>query len=319
MSSPDSQNGYLIGVDGGATKTAVLLADGSGTILGRGVAPASNYQKIGLEAACAVIELGLADAFDDAGLPAADPAAICLGLAGIDRAEDQERFEAWLRRRMPQSRYLVINDAELPLAAGTPAGWGVGVICGTGATSVGRAPDGRMARADGWGYLLGDDGSGFSIGQAALRAVLRAHDGRGPATALTAAVLAHWSLQTPDDLVERVYLEQAGPADIAALARVVNGCAEEGDAVARRILHAAGSELAVSIEAVVRRLGMDGGPVPCGLAGGVVTRSRFVSEATQQSAAARGLVLDPYTLVPEPVEGALRLAQRLLAGPEGDA
>jgi N-acetylglucosamine kinase-like BadF-type ATPase len=308
--------GYLIGVDGGGTKTAVHLAALDGSLLGRGVATSSNYQKVGFKSATTAILEAIAAAFAQAALPEEPPAAIVLGLAGVDTESDRSRFVDWLARTLPTSRSDVVNDAELALAAGTPDGIGVALICGTGAIAVGRNAAGEMARADGWGYLLGDDGSGFSIGQNAMRHVLRALDGRGPATALTDAILTHWSLPTPEALLDYIYLQEASPATIASLAAVVNGCAEAGDAVALDILRLAGGEVAQTIHAVVRRLGLNepGGSAPCALAGSVVTRSRLVQGFLLEAAAAHNLRLGPVTPVTEPVVGAVRLAQRLLVG-----
>ena len=136
-------------------------------------------------------------------------AAVGLGLAGVDRPEDRALFEGWAAGRFGGAPVVIANDAELVLAAGTPDGWGIALISGTGSIVFGRSPHGEMARAGGWGHILGDEGSGYAIGVEALRAVMRAFDGRGPATALTDAVLLHWSLKTPPDLVGRVYRDPA--------------------------------------------------------------------------------------------------------------
>jgi N-acetylglucosamine kinase-like BadF-type ATPase len=233
----------------------------------------------------------------------------------VDSDQDRGRWEEWLARTMPATRGAVVNDAELALAAGTPDGVGVGLICGTGAICFGRNAEGQTARADGWGYLLGDDGSGFSIGRDAMRHILRAHDGRGPATALSEAVLGHWSLPDASALLDYVYLQEASPATIASLAAVVNRAAEAGDGVALEILRDAGSELALTLHAVVRRLGLDANSAatPCALAGSVLTRSSLTARFLLEAAERRGLRLAPVTRVEEPVLGAVRLAQRLLA------
>jgi N-acetylglucosamine kinase-like BadF-type ATPase len=168
-----------------------------------------------------------------------------------------------------------------------------------------------MARAGGWGHILGDEGSGYAIGSAALRAVMCAFDGRGPATALTEAILAHWGLSAPPDLVGRVYREDVGAAEIATLARLADAAAGAGDAVARDILQQAGHDLAITVEAVVRRLGLPA-PTPCALAGGVVVHGRQARAAFLAAAAERGLDLRPITPVTEPARGAVRLAAELL-------
>lgn len=301
----------VLGLDGGGSKTLALLADAAGRVLGRGTAGSSNYQNVGAEAAWAALDRAITAAFADAGLPPAPPTAIGLGLAGVDRPEDRLLFEGWAAERFVGAPVIIANDAELVLAAGTPDDWGIALISGTGSIVFGRHPSGEMARAGGWGHILGDEGSGYAIGTAALRAVMCAFDGRGPDTALTASVLAHWSLAEPPDLVGRVYRADVDAADIAGLARLVDAAAGVGDAVALGILRDAGRDLAVTAQAVVRRLGLPQ-PTPCAIAGGVIVRGEQVRAAFLAAAAELGLRLDPITPVTEPARGALRLARALL-------
>ena len=305
----------LLGLDGGGSKTLALLADAKGRVVGRGSAGASNYQNIGETAAWAALDTAIAAAFADAGLPPGAVAAVGLGLAGVDRPEDRALFEGWAARRFGGAPVVIANDAELVLAAGTPAGWGIALISGTGSIVFGRSPHGEIARAGGWGHVMGDEGSGYAIGVEALRAVMRGYDGRGQATALTDAVLAHWSLATPTDLVGRVYRESDGTAEIATLAALVDAAAGDGDAVAADILGAAGRELALTVQAVVRRLALPM-PVPCALAGGVIIRGQVVRTAFLTAAEALGVRLDPITPVTEPAQGAIRLAVNLLNASE---
>ncbi len=305
----------LLGLDGGGSKTLALLADADGRLLGRGTAGASNYQGVGAPAAQAALEQAIAAAFVEAGLSLTLPQAACFGLAGVGRPEDKAMLRAWLDWRLPGVPVAIVNDAELILAAGTPAGWGVGLICGTGSIALGRAADGRMARAGGWGYLLGDEGSGYDVGRAALRAVMRSYDGRNPQTALTPAVLAHWGLTAPPDLVTRVYQPPLHPADLAALAMVVETTAAQGDEVARGILREAGGELALAARAVIRGLNLPE-PTPCALAGGVIIKGQAMQALFLAAAEALGLQLDPVTPVVEPAQGALRLARWLVESVE---
>jgi len=188
---------FLIGVDGGGSKTVALLSDSDGRLLGLGTGGPSNYHVTGMQAAGAALTQSVRAAFANAGLEPCSPRAICLGLSGVDRPADQAEIQAWLDAEMPGTQAVIVNDAELVLAAGTPAGWGVALICGTGSIAYGRTQEGRTARAGGWGYLLGDEGSGYAIGLAALRAVVRASDGRAPHTRLTHSILEYWSLATP--------------------------------------------------------------------------------------------------------------------------
>ena len=309
------ESDLVLGIDGGGSKTQALLADGSGRLIGRGVAGASNYQAIGVEAGCAAIEQAARAALAAAGIDEPSPAAVCLGLAGAGRPEDQALFRAWARAQWSRARVVVVNDAELVLAAGTPEGWGLALICGTGSIAFGRGPAGRFARAGGWGYLLGDEGSGYAIGLAALRAVARAADGRAPATALTGALLSHWALAAPQDLIRRVYREGTSPSDIAGLAARVDEIAAGGDTVAEGILRDAGRELALALLAVADRLALRG-PVACALAGGLIVHSSALLREALAAAAEQGLLLDPVSRVEEPARGAIRIATRLLERPE---
>jgi N-acetylglucosamine kinase-like BadF-type ATPase len=98
-------------------------------------------------------------------------AVACLGLAGFDRPEDKQLLSEWAETGHWAERLLLVNDGDLVVAAGTPEGWGVGVIAGTGSIAVARAPDGRKARAGGWGHLIGDEGSAYGTVLAALKKV----------------------------------------------------------------------------------------------------------------------------------------------------
>ena len=307
------QNQYpalLIGVDGGGSKTVVLLADQDGRVLGRGTGGPSNYQVVGQQAAGAVLSQTIRAAFAEANLELRAPTVICLGLSGVDRPADQAVIQAWVNREMPGAPAVIVNDAELVLAAGTPEGWGVALICGTGSIAYGRTPGGQAARAGGWGYLLGDEGSGYAIGIAALRAAARASDGRAPQTALTRSILDHWSLAAPQELIGRLYQGRVPTQEIAALARLVEVAASEQDRVAQSILQEAGHELALAVNAVAQKLGMQGS-VPCAHAGSVIVKGQFIARMFLDAAAALGLHLDPVTPVTEPAQGALRLARAL--------
>lgn len=308
--------GFLLGVDGGGTKTIALVATLDGAIISEGEAGASNYQQVGAQQAFVTLESAITLALQNANVASRNPYAVCLGLAGVARQEDRDLVRHWADLLFPGAPLLLTNDGALVLAAGAPDGWGVAVICGTGSIVIGADREGHNARAGGWGPLLGDEGSGHAVGRAALTAVMRAHDGRGPQTVLLDGVLRHLALPEPPALVRRVYQEGFSTADIARLAPLVNEAAEAGDAVASAIIAAAGAELAFGVSAVAQRLSLHG-RVPCALAGGFILRSALLRSHFSEAAAARGLHLDPITLVPRPAEGAIHLAKQLL--PKVDA
>jgi N-acetylglucosamine kinase-like BadF-type ATPase len=177
----------------------------------------------------------------------------CLGLAGFDRPEDRHVLRAWSAGGGWADRLVLVNDGDLVVAAGTPEGWGVGVIAGTGSIAVGRAPDGRTARAGGWGYLFGDEGSAYAVAVAALRRVARRADGRDPPRTdpdpLTVHLCRALDLPGPGHLVSALYAPGVDRSRVAALAPAVVAAAAEDAALAREILGPAGSDLADMVRA----------------------------------------------------------------------
>lgn len=312
----------ILGLDGGGSKTLALLADENGQVLGRGLAGPSNFHVLGPERTFAVLEECVRAAFADAGLSPAPLRSVVLGLSGVDRSEDQAPCLAWSKHFFGNAALAIVNDAQIVLdypVAGMHTGSLLAVISGTGAIVYGRNAgnlDGQgMERSSGWGYLLGDEGSGFWIGQAALRAVTRATDGREEAgRSLVQPLLAFCGLQQPQQLIAHIYGQAAPRSYIARLTRVVDELAQAGDAAAQQIVDRAGFELALAVQAVVRRLQFSAGtPLACALAGGVLIHAESVRGAFLQHSRAFGLSLSPVTLAVEPAQGALRRALMMLA------
>jgi N-acetylglucosamine kinase-like BadF-type ATPase len=297
----------FLGIDGGGSKTLALIADESGKVIGRGTAESSNYHSIGKEKAFESLNNAIRFAFGDAGLNLQSFHAACIGLAGVDRPQDRAVIENWAKENLSGTPVKIVNDAELVLAAGTPDGWGVAMICGTGSIVYGRNKSGETTRAGGWGYLLGDEGSGYRIGLTALQAIARSHDGRDEISNLQSLILNHLSLNSPIDLIRYVYRERVPTTEIAALASFVEEAADGGDAVATKILQEAAHELSLAAKSVARRLRMTGA-IPCAQAGGVITRGKVIAAMFRQSAHAMGLALHPIQPVIEPAQGAIRLA-----------
>jgi len=296
---------HVLGIDAGGTKTVCQLSDGEGCVLAEARRGGANLQAVGeLEVEKVLYEV-MEEALADHDVM---PAAICLGIAGVDRPDDARVVRAIMRRIGYKARILVVNDALVALEAGAPGQPGVVVIAGTGSIAYGRNDRNQAARAGGWGYMLGDEGSGYWIGRAAVRAVLSEADRRGPATKLTSLLLAYYGVERPQDLIHQVYQGTLGPAAVSALAQCVMSAFRDGDEVAIGILRGAADQLESSALSVARRLELIGSEFPFVLSGGIFRAVPWLEEELARrlplaSPRSRTLLLDV-----EPASGAVRLA-----------
>jgi N-acetylglucosamine kinase-like BadF-type ATPase len=300
----------VLGIDAGGTKTVSQLADARADVRLETRGPGATLQGSGAPAVEQVLRQVIEPALRD---PAARPAAVCLGMAGVDRREDVGVVREMLSRLIPGAELLVVNDALIALEAGVGAGAGVVVLAGTGSIAYGRDGSGRAARAGGWGYVLGDEGSGYWLGRRALRAVVRAADRRGLPTSMTQRILDRYQVRREQDLVDQVYYGGSKPTTIAALSGIVQAAAaDDQDEVARRILHDGAGELATAALAVARRLGLEACPFVLG--GGVFPAVPLLAAGVAE----RILQVLPRArvepLAVEPAFGAVRLALALTEG-----
>lgn len=247
---------YVLGVDGGGSATRCVIANVWGKILARGEGGPSNPLTAGFDAAADAIKEAVDEAARRCGVRRFR--ASCMGVAGTDRPSGKEALEIRLSD-LKTGRLIIVSDAESALAGATGCQPGVVVVAGTGSIAYGVNERGETARAGGWGWRLGDEGSGYDIGRRAMTAALRAHDGRGLPTSLTRKVKAALGLGDLNGLIDRVYMEGIGSGEVAALATIVGEAAEEGDGEAIKILERAGEELGLAAESVIRSLGLKGG------------------------------------------------------------
>jgi N-acetylglucosamine kinase-like BadF-type ATPase len=305
----------LLGIDGGGTATEAWLAGPGGTVLGRGTAGPSNAKAVGPTAARAAIDAAITAAFASAGIDRSPVDVACFGLAGFDRPDDRRLLADWSDRAHWASRLVLVNDGDLVVAAGTPEGWGIGVIAGTGSIAVGRAPDGRTARAGGWGHLIGDEGSAYRVVLDALQLVARRWDGRELRPAggdpLSDRVCSILGVSTPAQIVTTIYAQGFDRARIAGLAPEVLAACEETPELGARFLVPAGAQLAEIVAAVARALGWSSGPLPLAMAGGFLLSATTVRHSLLDTLGRQGYEVRE-SAVPDPVRGAIILAERAL-------
>jgi N-acetylglucosamine kinase-like BadF-type ATPase len=263
-----------LGVDGGQSSTTALIGDETGRALGTGTGGPSNH--VGAAEGREKLKRAVAESLTLAcGAAQLDPRkvrfqAACFGMSG-GPADKQ----AILAEILPAEKLIVTDDALIALSGATGGEPGVVTIAGTGSIAFGRNAGGVTARAGGWGYLFGDEGSGFDITRQALRAALRYEEGWGPETALYRALLEASGAPDANDLMHRLYTDEWPRPRVAALARLVDTVASDGDTVARDILGNAAQQLATQAVSVRRRLFQPGENSMVCYVGGVF-RSRLL-------------------------------------------
>jgi N-acetylglucosamine kinase-like BadF-type ATPase len=271
----------FLGIDGGQSGTTALVGDESGRVVGVGRGGPCNH--VGKAEGREKFLRAVGGCLREAGFEGAQFEAACLGFSG--GAADKN---AYVRELIQAKHYVVTHDAFVSLAGATAGEPGVVAIAGTGSIAFGRNREGKTARSGGWGYVFGDEGGGFDVVRQALRAALRHEEGWGPKTKLRDALIAAAGATSANDLLHRFYTDAYPRERVAALSKLVDRTAREGDAVAREILLAAAQQLATLATAV--RAQIFDGTAPCRISylGGV-----FRS----------GILLDRYRMLMELDEG----------------
>jgi N-acetylglucosamine kinase-like BadF-type ATPase len=296
---------HVLGIDAGGTKTLCLLADETGRIIAEGLGPGANFHTSGDVELEHALRQVIHTAIGDRGIA---PAAVCVGIAGVDRENEGRIVRTMIQRSVPASRVVVVSDALIALEAGAGDSAGIVVISGTGSIAYGRNARLEAARSGGWGHIIGDEGSGYWIGRQALSAVVRAVDGRGPVTRLKDDVLAHFGIEDISGLPRIVYDLDLPRMSVAALGPVVQHASGLGDPVATDILERAAEELTRAARSVAVRLDMVDEAFVFVLAGGVFRVVPSLVDALTRRLVAVAPRSRVQLLDREPASGAVRLA-----------
>jgi N-acetylglucosamine kinase-like BadF-type ATPase len=304
----------VVGVDGGNSKTDVVLADLDGTVLAQVRGPGTRPHVVGVPATADTVAALVARARQEAGLPAGGPlAAGSFHWANLDLPSSEEEARVELAARGLVARLVVRNDTFAVLRAGAPDGWGVAVVAGAGVNACGVGPDGRTERFLGLGVISGDFGGGADLVTAAVAAAVRAGDGRGPATALRRLLPPFFGLASVEDVAVAHTERRLTGRRLLDAAPIVTAAAQDGDPVARGIVLRMAEEIVTMVVVLVRRLGLVGQPVPVVLGGGTlqcgppVLLDAIVAGLAEGAPGAVALVLDVRP-VAGPVLEALELA-----------
>jgi len=252
---------YVLGIDGGGSKTVCILMNDKREILRRGEAGSSNYQSVGIEAAKYSIESAINQAIiatDNINIDA-----ICLGLAGVGRSKDIEVVknivkEIPVTQNIKPQNIIISHDALIALVGGIGNDVGIVVAAGTGSIVFGRNHRGKTKRVGGWGHILGDEGGAYKIAVAGMKAALKAYDGRLVYTSLVEDFKNYFGLNNIEELIEIIYRSGLGVKDIAALAPIVDNAAFLGDEVANQIIDDAVDELVKATVTVIDKIFVEG-------------------------------------------------------------
>jgi glucosamine kinase len=272
---------FFAGVDGGGSKTRVIIADMKGDHLADIAGPGSAMRPGGGDHSAEVIGDLVRRAMSEAGLENERPRVLVAGVAGVGRPAENRALTVALEDLELADEVVVQGDGEIALTDAFGSGAGVILISGTGSIAYGRSPAGVLARCGGWGPAFGDEGSGAWIGRKALAIVAAAQDGREPSTALTGAILTAAQVNEAVELIP--WGIAATPRELAALAPVVFNVASAGDIRANSLVGLAVEELVLHVRALGLRLfGDERAAIPVAFSGGLLHRGSFIRKKLEQ-------------------------------------
>lgn len=297
---------FVIGIDGGGTKTAGIVADENGTVYMKAETGRSNPNTLSKKDFEMVL-IGLLEQLRIQNEEIYRNISTCFaGMAGVGESNRHLEVEQLLAGHLPKDTKIFIdNDAVNALYSGTLGKPGIVQISGTGAITVGMNGTGKTERVGGWGYLFDDLGSGYDLGNKALQAVFKAYDGRGQETIMAGKIKNYFQVERVPDLIEKIYGQEHPRTVIAPLSKIVIESALENDVAALTILEVACREMAQSIVTCCNKLFTKEDAVMVVLSGGVFHHFDLLSDMIKDftETSLPNLIFMPTVV--EPVGGAV--------------
>ncbi|MDB5083647.1 MAG: N-acetylglucosamine kinase [Bacilli bacterium] len=295
----------VVGIDGGGTKTDALFMDVETQKKVKITGEPSRSSAVGWDSSHQVII-----SLIDRGLQAFNATAeqlrsVSACLSGVDSPSQGEWLTNELQKVFPSPKIEVKNDAFAVLSAGTDGQPGIVLILGTGSIALGESKSGQVARAGGWGNLIGDEGSGYDIGRKGIVAAIQSFEKRGETTMLWEQACDMFSVDEPEDFISIIYGASHPVSTIASFAPIVLQCADATDNIAKQIVHQAVKDAFALVRSVQQQLN-DEKDLPIVLAGGLLSTGNSLLTEVQRV----GQHLPFQMLAAEPVEGALLRAIR---------
>lgn len=295
---------WIVAIDMGGTSTKAKLYSRRREMVAETDAPSFNLRTTSKSQFMPLVKRAVRDLFGMAHLVGQFPGAVVVGVAGAGRPQEREMLLDVLRDQYDHSVCLLHHDAYIAHYGAFEGQPGVMVTAGTGSIAFGKNKDGEVGRAGGWGWLLGDEGSGWWIGHQAVRAALAAWEGSGPETRIEALVCETFELESTYDIIPYVYGDKFNRNRISELAEQVNELALEEDNIACKIMHKAGTQLGVLAASAGKRLNIRKKDFLVALLGSIGTKScdNLFNGVRQVISAYEGP--DDYIEEPEPEHSA---------------
>jgi glucosamine kinase len=301
---------YVVGVDGGGTKTTSAVIGADLSVAGRATTGPANGRSVGMDTASANVADSITAALHAAGATLADVSAMCMCLSGLDTELDLPVPQGAIRQLGFGGPAIIENDVVGAWAGATGVGIGLVVIAGTGATALGMNARGELWRTDGWDYILGDAGSGFAVGQAGIRTAMKALDGRAAPTELVRHLAETYGVHNAEEMRHLVDSTHFGKFEIARFAARVAAAADAGDAAAQALLEQAGRDLAENAVAIIGKLDMASATFPLATVGGMFKSEQWVAPPFRKAIAQVAPGVEFRRLLHPPEVGAGLLAMR---------
>lgn len=305
---------YILGVDGGGSKTTVQIADISGKVISQAVSGSSSYKSVGINRAIGNLNTAVFDAVKKLKVTR-DIYFIssCFGFAGNDAGEDSKTyrkivFNDKLNSYLNPKGTIICNDTRIGLESGSESKNKIIIIAGAGSNCFGINEDGKQAGASGWDFILADEGSGYSVGLKALKAIVKAYDGRGEKTLLSKTILEELNLNEIPDLVKWAYGGLFPKDKISALAETVSNTAKMGDKVSIDILAEEAEEAVISVTTVANKLGFKDKDFDLVLVGGLFKCEEYFKNILINRLRENFPKIKSMPLVGNPAGGAVKMA-----------
>lgn len=250
---------YYIGIDGGGTKTRCVLTDNLLKVLQTEESIAANPLAVGFEKSAECLSNLIESVIEKEQLNFEMIESIGVGLAGAGRIENREKLQKIILEKFSDNKHLlgkikIFTDAEITLEGVFYGEAGAILIAGTGSIIYGKDENEKIFRVGGFGKTIGDEGSGYAIGRKGLAAIAKYFDGRGKGTSLVNKINGQFGIQDSNQLINKIHTENF---DIAAIAKLVIYCADEGDDICKNILDQESDELLYHISALMKEMNVN--------------------------------------------------------------